>query len=570
MDYLFSLKPNQTISEAIKSLSKFQLSGLSYGTIVKRGYEYFNAGAVYPNVEISIGKYELEVSGSYGEYEVVIEQQQEKIYGFCDCPYDDTVCKHLIATLLHLQNHVETHRLQEADITKATLAKVEKAKSDFEQYVNDLPIEELRKLVLDFAPEYFRKEIIVKQNVEKGDTKKVEKSFSNAIININNLFDSELYDINNFIKDTNKALAKLRPFWKTFSMKVTAELINFIENVNEAFDEGQLYDDYGDYSYEGEDFSTYVAEFIASLSNVQRKDAIPILLEAKENLDYSCFENMASDIAAAIPTSDLPNFAILALELEYTHYLKGRQALIFYERIQPYLFDNQKEQVLKEQSNDAYSNLALAKYYESKLNYTAAYSTLEKDLEEFENPYFNFRSTSIRDEQFQKIIQLCDEKLVEKNTSDWIEKYIEKIPSAAAFQTAIKYRPENRSAFESYFEQHHVTVFVEILETENRLSQVVELFKTHQNEFANTSIIYSFYQQHKFLFPKEARLIFIAALESYSEAAKRTHYEKMAEILNELKPILTKNEFRAIVMGIQSKYFRRSSLMEILKEKGFL
>lgn len=571
MDYLFSLKPNQTISEGIKSLSKFQISGLSYNSVVQRGYEYLSAGAVYPNIEISIGKYELEVSGNYGEYEVVIEQTDEKVYGSCDCPYEEATCKHIIAVLLHLQNHVQTHRLQEADITEAVIAKAEKSKNDFEKYVHNLPIEKLRNLVLEFAPEHFRKEITITKTAAKGNTQKVEKAFRTAAIKLHGLFNGELYGIDAFEEDSEQALEKLRPFWKILPKKVTDELVNFINNVEEAFDDNQLYDDYGDAAYEGHDFSKYVGKFIGTIPNAERKDAIQRIMETHDNLNYGCFDNIATDIFEAIPNRDLSQFATIAVELNYFNYINGQNGLKCYERLQPYLTDNQQKLILIEQSHNAYFNFALAKYYEAKLNYQKAYEVLASLLNKEQPTFHRFlrNRSNIKNKQFQMIIRLCDNHLGGKNTLDWIEKYNAVEASIESFQTAIKHRPEKRTDFENYFETHHVTTFAKILEAENRLNQVVQLFKRHEQSFRNGDTIYQFFQRHKTLFSDDAIIVFNKELEIYLKEAKQKHYEKVAEILEELQSLLSTNVFRSIVLEIKSKYYRRTSLMGILKRKGF-
>jgi hypothetical protein len=576
MDYLFSLKPNQTLSEGIKTLSEFQISGLAYSSIVERGYNYFRDGEVYPNVEISVGKYELEVSGSYGDYEIVIQQEKEKVNASCNCPFDDGTCKHIIASLLHLQNNVQSHVLQEADITAAVIAKVEKAKSDFEKYVDNLPIAELRKLVLEFAPENFRKEVTIKQDLEKGDTKKVEEEFKKALIHIKNLFDGELYNIDEFVENADKALKKLRPFWQTHSDNIADELADFIQSVGEAFDEGYLsgnyddgYDEYYEDTYEAEEVSEYIGEFIGAIPNDKRKTALLKLLKAKENLDYSVCDSMESQIIKVIPTEDLPQFTNTVLEIDFFKYLyRSDNDIALYEKIEPYLNDDQKEKILLENETNSWFNFALAKHYETKADYQKAYDTLADFFRNSEANTYSY-SSEFRHSQYQMIIRLCDENLDGKNTLHWIEKYLQTTPSIGSFQTAIKHRPEKRATFETYLEQNHITNFVTILEQENRLKTVIELFKKYPQKFQNSDDIYEFFQRHKLLFPKEATPVFKKELDVHLQEAKQYHYEKVGEILSELQPILSDSAFHSLVSGIKSGYKRRTNLMGVLGRKGF-
>ena len=576
MEYLFSLKPNQTLSEGIKALSKPQISGLAYSSIVERGYNYFRDGEVYPNVQTSIGKYELEVSGSYSEYKIVIQQEKEKVNASCDCPFDDGICKHIIASLLHLQNNVQISVLQKADITAAVIAKEEKAKSDFEKYVDNLPIDELRKLVLQFAPENFREEVTIKQNLKKGNTKKVTQAFSKAATPIKKLFDGDLYDINEFVEKTDKALAKLRPFWQTHSDKIATELANFIKKVDNAFDEGELsgyyhegYDDYCEDSYEAEEVSAYIGEFIGAIPNDKRKTALLKLLKAKENLGYTICNSMESAIITAIPKEDLPQFANLVLEIDlFKYFNRTDDDIALYEKIEPYLNDDQKEKILLENETNSWFNFALAKHYETKADYQKAYDTLAEYFRNAETNSYTY-GNEFKHSQYQMIIRLCDENLGGKNTLYWIEKYLQKTPSVGSFQTAIKHRPEKRATFETYLEQNHVTKFVTILEQEKRLQEVIELFKTYPNKFEDSDDIYEFFQRHKLLFPNEATPVFKKELDVHLQEAKQYHYERVGEIISELQPILSDSDFYSLVSGIKLKYKRRTNLMGILGRKGF-
>lgn len=76
-------------------------------TILKRGFSYFNNGAVLDVVEISTGEYEAIVSGTEN-YTVQLEIKTNAIVNHnCDCPYDlGPVCKHVVATIFYLQRDV--------------------------------------------------------------------------------------------------------------------------------------------------------------------------------------------------------------------------------------------------------------------------------------------------------------------------------------------------------------------------------------------------------------------------------------------------------------------------------
>ena len=575
MEYLFTLQPKQTLSKGIKSLSKLQISGMASSTTVERGYGYFNDGAVYPDIEISVGKYELEVSGSYGKYGVEIAQRDNKIEGWCNCPYDQGTCKHIIASLLHLQNHVESHVLQEADITEAVIAKAEKAKSDFEKYVRNLSSTELQQLVLRFAPEHFRKEVTIKESLSKGDIKRVDAEFSKAIIKINSLFDGELHNITDFVKDTDKALEKLRPFWQTHSNSIADELADFLENVGGAFEEGYLsgnsddgYDEYYEDNYAAEEVAEYIGQFIASIPNENRKYALLKLLDAKKELSYDVCDAMTNCIIETIPVGDLPQFTDLVTEINFLDYTDNNETETLYNKIEPYLSETKKEEILTELSDKSWFNLTLAKHYETKADFQKAYDTLAIYLQRSESDtYFGFGSKKAV--HFQMIIRLCDKNLGGKNTLHWLKKYMQTEPSVESFQAAIQHYPENRGEFETYFEQKQTTIFADILEAENRLPQVVQLFQDHKDTFKNTQKIYPFFQRHKLLFPKLATALFKEKLYFYLSNTGDHNYRKVAQILGDLQPIVSPTSFSSLVSSIKKEYYRRRNLITILGKKGF-
>lgn len=74
--------------------------------ILERGLAYFEAGAVDEPEELEPGLYEAVVEGS-DDYTVRVRVEGSTITEFdCDCPYDGPVCKHVVALLFELQEHV--------------------------------------------------------------------------------------------------------------------------------------------------------------------------------------------------------------------------------------------------------------------------------------------------------------------------------------------------------------------------------------------------------------------------------------------------------------------------------
>ena len=568
-EYLFSLNENETLSSKIKSLSKFQLQGLAGDTIVSRGYSYFYDGAVYNDIEVELGKIELNVSGSIGMYDIEIHQKGHRVEASCDCPYDDGVCKHLVASLLHLQNNVLVSELAAADITADNIKGKKSKESAFESYVNSLSIEAVRALVLEFAPESYRKEIEVRVQVKQGNKKAVNQSFK-KVEEIFDRLDFEDYNIDGFEEEVNDACENLRPYFSTFPDKITELLCDFFKNVDIAFDEGYLYDHYGDGNYEGYSFVTLIAEFIAAIPNEKRTVALKRIFEAKNNMGYDFADNLEANIIEAIKKDEWNVFKDVVIKMNFLASLKGEQKLNLYHKIAPYLTSKEKENILKSQPKSAYLNLELAKSYNDNSQPKQAFSTLESFLNEKDDDnYFFYRSSSITHQQFKLLIELSEKHYNGELTISWLNKYISSEPSIEAFKFAIKHRPNERQAFETLFEKKHLNTYVQILEDENRLTEVVKCFEKYKSNFSSDYFIYGFFQRHKLLFPKEAIIVFKKKLSEVLPHTGDRKYHKVAEYLGQLKPILKETEFIVLVDSIKKKYYRRRNLLGILAKNGF-
>lgn len=567
-EYLFSLNRDETLSSKIKSLSKFQLQGVAGSTIVSRGYSYFYDGAVYDDVEIELGKIELNVSGSMGMYDVEISQKGHKVEAECDCPYDDGVCKHIIASLLHLQNNVLVSQLEAANITANNLKQAKSKENAFENYVNSLSIEALRALVLEFAPDSYRKEIEVRINIQQGNKKTVNLTFQKAQRAFDNL-DVEDNNPDGFEEEVNEACEELRPYFSTFPDEITRLICEFFEKVNTAFDEGYLYDHYSDYSYEAIGLATFIGEFIAAIPNEKRAKTIKQILNAKKNMDYGVADNLEMDIVNAIKEEDWKDFKDIALEIDFLSSLRDADQLELYNKIKPYLDFKEQEKILKSQPDSSYLNLELARLYQNNNEPKKAFSVLENYLKTKNNDsFFFYRSSSITHQQFQLLIELSEKHYEGEPTLKWLNKYISTEPSIETFQFAIKKRPNERQAFETLFEKNHTSVYVQILEEENRLAEVVSCFKKYERTFLGNSYTYGFFQRHKQLFPTEAKAVFKANLDEVLPHTGDRNYHKVAEYLEQLKPILKESEFIILVKSIKEKYYRRRNLLGILSRNG--
>ena len=109
----------------------------------KRGKSYFEDGAVGDLEDDGNGHWESIVSGN-DDYEVSVDIQFDHVQEWnCDCPYDGHICKHVVATVLAIQNENKmiTINVQENEPKPQT----------FEQLVAAVSSDELLSFVKQYA-----------------------------------------------------------------------------------------------------------------------------------------------------------------------------------------------------------------------------------------------------------------------------------------------------------------------------------------------------------------------------------------------------------------------------------
>lgn len=87
------------------------LEAFAGSTIFKRGISYFETGKVYElKVDPVADEIVAKVLGNYGNYEVTIGSEGERLVAYCDCPYDGYPCKHVVAVSLQYMENKGRYR----------------------------------------------------------------------------------------------------------------------------------------------------------------------------------------------------------------------------------------------------------------------------------------------------------------------------------------------------------------------------------------------------------------------------------------------------------------------------
>ena len=70
-------------------------------------YLYEHGSFALAEVEPEAGFFSYDVDGNYGDYVTQVQLKEDGIETACDCPYPEKGCKHTVAVLLHVRDHLE-------------------------------------------------------------------------------------------------------------------------------------------------------------------------------------------------------------------------------------------------------------------------------------------------------------------------------------------------------------------------------------------------------------------------------------------------------------------------------
>lgn len=145
-------------------------------TILERGLKYFERGAVGEVEELSPGMYEALVSGSE-HYTVSLTLKGDSVASHeCDCPYDGSVCKHVVAVLFHLQQEPLGLRAKNPRGRKKTAAEGRKKPATVldkvTEVVDRMAHEELKDFIIRRSGKdpVFRRVFLEEYEERKGST----------------------------------------------------------------------------------------------------------------------------------------------------------------------------------------------------------------------------------------------------------------------------------------------------------------------------------------------------------------------------------------------------------------
>lgn len=175
------------------------------------------------------------------------------------------------------------------------------SKVKIHNYLESLTKDELITLILKFAPQSFIDNI----NSQFASKKEALAIFDKTSKTIDNILSDEelLYNPSEFERELLKQLERLRGLWDKLPSQIGDLIIEIMEDVEQAFEDGYLYiEKYGgeDDYFESEDVNDYVFHFVNTLPREIKIDYIEKLNEVLNNSGYSTFLSVERKLSKII------------------------------------------------------------------------------------------------------------------------------------------------------------------------------------------------------------------------------------------------------------------------------
>ncbi|MGV8091376.1 MAG: SWIM zinc finger domain-containing protein [Mangrovibacterium sp.] len=537
MSVLFTTKEND-LSRFFKTISGDDIQNCADPEVYSRGLRYFNNGSV-AEAAINAGKVELKaiVKGK-SDYMVTVWLQDGKVSGLCTCPYGGT-CKHIVATLFYA---IEAY--PEIEIIP------EPAKNSNE-YLQSLSKEELISLVRKYAPEQFWVEVKNKFS----DSTSAMSTFKRVERKIQKIFNGSdcLYDPDEFNEVLNNAIKKLSGLEKHLKPEIEGLLFYIIDKVENAFNEGYLYNDYNDYLYEPSDeFDDFVINYLKCLDYNEKTIFLDKLDEVLKKQSHTTFFGLHQLSESVFTDEDLPLLKNMLVNNHKT--ISPQLVKDYYERVRHLLSPGEKEALLTGIKDDnSQWIIELAGLYISQGRETQAIESIKTWLR---------NNNGFEDENLYSLYL----GLVKKAGGDFAataKEAISHCPSCSMLQEIASMGNDNMADYISILENKSPEELLIYLEANNQLEEAIALI--NRSKYILDISIYEFYKKHKKQFSHDAEKFFCFRIEKNLDHTGDRYYYTVADAIKQLKQINAKlaGEY---LQNIRIEYKRRRSLMAILSE----
>jgi uncharacterized Zn finger protein len=294
MQLLFTTD-EKTLPDFFEALSDTEIKNYCESKIYHRGKEYYKSGTVneaaYNSTKTSL---KTVVEGN-SNYTVKITLEDGEVSGSCTCPYDD-VCKHIVATLLYAID---------SDSEFEIIPESKSEENQTKQYLQSLSKDALIRLVMKYAPEQFYVEVknkLTDSPMAITVFKKVNREIQKLLVN-----EDLLNSPGDFGQVLTTKIKKLTELEKHLKPELEVLIFEIIAKIDQAFDEGYLYDHYNDMNYEPSDeLIEFITNYVKCLDYTGKIAFILKLQTILNEQSYTTFDCLKSLTENVFTDDDLP------------------------------------------------------------------------------------------------------------------------------------------------------------------------------------------------------------------------------------------------------------------------
>ncbi len=417
-----------------------------------------------------------------------------------------------------------------------------------ESHLNSLSKKELVELLLNYAPEGLITEI----KNSYSSSSEVEKIFRQTEKEIRRLFaDPEnLYSPYEFESALVANLGYLAGLEKQIKNELGNLIIYIISQVEKAFDQGYLYDNYGDDPfYSPLEFDALVKNYLLSLPFTDKLEYIERLDAQLAKTAYSTFEHLPDLVTGIFNEEELPALKILFLS-HLTNYSKSILEK-YYVVLRVHLSFIEREEVLMlllEESNWLVELLALLREQNKS---SAALKQLEMWLKKQPAKKADQKVYEVYLELLNELDLEIEPACVDAISNCANALMLEKI-AALKISGIVK--------CEEILERLNPGGLLDYLEKAGRLDAAISLIKRGR---VWDHRVFSFFTIYKAKFIPEAEKFFHKRIVANLEVASDSHYRIIADTLaqlDQINPLLADKLLREIRLN----FARRRNLMALL------
>ncbi len=512
--------------------------------IIERSKSYVNH---FYDVEYQEDKISGKVIGSE-IYKLKIKEKNGNINGKCDCPYGFG-CKHMAAFLAYLAliNKEISNQLPETG-----------PEFSFENYVNSLSIDALKTLVIKFAPQKYREKIKNQHssaNDEASNIHKIKQNIEKILEYIDDAYDSEYYE-----KKILQQLDKIDGMSSAVAIEVYDIFINIITSINDAIDQGYLYNHYSDTSFEGFEIGARIFSYYSEKPKEIKEEYILKLLLAENNIgDYALEFDFLNLLFNKCDLETI--YRLVCKYLEEGGQVYDREIETLVNKKQEYendqIFFELIKTIYKYSDNNLTIKYLLSHYKETK-QYLEAVHLLEKKLKDQK-----FISGIEIDHYFQELI-LLKQTLKSNDLEIWCIKYFEKSTKAQTLAFIRPFLADESTALEKNLEKEALHEYLEFLMIDNRIEEVnpnLEMFEKKHKQLYDQFIL-----KYMKTWPEKAKTVLYLKIEKATEYTGEGYYNEIILLLQKLKKIEHTEVLKTYVNKLKSHFSRRRNFIEKLNK----